>query len=137
ETFSRLKTRGIKISARSDSGRLEKQADCGDQRQSKRRPLSKQEIPVVHWYYSFSQTHSGPAKRSPWFSTMPATTAFCLLRSATGPATMKAPTADATPRVGPSRMAAGCCVSPQAPRSRAARQLEEVKSFAGVDIRAN
>ena len=49
---------------------------------------------------------------------------------------MKEPAADETPLVVASTIAAGCC-GRRAPRSRAARQLEEVKSFAAVDTRAS
>ena len=62
--------------------------------------------------------------------------AFCLLHSATDLATMKELAADETPLVVASTIAAGCC-GRRAPRSRAARQLEEVKSFAAVDTRAS
>src|SRR5882762_4558634 len=64
-------------------------------------------------------------------------TAFCLLRSATDLTTMKEPAADETPLAGASTIAEGCWGGRRAPRSRAVRQLEEVKSFAVVDTRAS
>src|SRR5437763_577893 len=62
---------------------------------------------------------------------------FCLLHSATDLATVKQPAADETPLVVASTIAAGCWGVRRAPRSRAARQLEEAKSSAAVDTRAS